>query len=156
MITEIFSTDVLNEYFLDNMTRATTNKTMGMIRLVRDTCIGNNIKFHFAQLIDSGYSRVRNDLPNWQDENYSLLGSQKMAFFRKYESVHKDYFAENFRDIPNFPWCDYKNAYWQKIVIEFKKTKEYEISTTDSHPNEKGHKLLADRIWEDYVNLKLR
>ena len=156
MITELFSTDVLKEYFKDDMTRATTNKTMGMIRLVRDTCIGNNIKFHFAQLIDSGYSRVRSDISNWQDKDYSLLNPEKYAFFRKFESLHKDYFAENFRDIPNFPWCDHKNAYWQKIVNEFRKTKEYEISTTDSHPNEKGHKLLADRIWEDYVNLKLR
>lgn len=156
MITELFHTDVLNEYFKDNMTRASTNKTMGMIRLVRDTCIGNNIKFHHAQLMDSGYSRVRNDLPNWEDENYSLLSPEKMAFFRKYESLHKDYFAENFRDIPNFPWCDYHNAYWEKIVTEFRTNKEYEVSTTDSHPNEKGHKLLADRIWEDYVNLKLR
>lgn len=156
MITELFSTDVLKEYFKDDMTRATTNKTMGMIRLVRDTCIGNNIKFHFAQLIDSGYVRVRSDLSNWEDKDYSLLNPEKYAFFRKFESLHKDYFAENFRDIPNFPWSDHRNAYWQKIVNDFKKTKEYEISTTDSHPNEKGHKLLADRIWEDYVNLKLR
>ena len=81
--------------------------------------------------------------------------SRKNDFFRKYGSFIKITLLK-ILEILNFPWCDYHNAYWEKIVTEFRTNKEYEVSTTDSHPNEKGHKLLADRIWEDYVNLKLR
>ena len=137
------------------------------MRAMRDICIANNIKFHWAQILPIHTNFLEHDEfkenqkiiePFIKSKNHKLLKRENFMEFVINKARDRDYFKKHWKDFPHFPWTAMTSMcpehYWYGVLGDWV-SKKYWVSKRDGHPSKEGHKKLAEKIWKDYEKYKL-
>ena len=166
---DILEQPALTKHYSDHKIMCEVNYKFGLMRAMRDICIANDIKFHWAQILNIFSSILDNrrfDLEEnkkLKDEliksgQHKLLTKENFMNFVINESRDREYFKRYWVDFPHYPWramtpmCP--EPFWFGDIFG-RKTHRNWVSEVDAHPNEQGQKLLAEKIWKDYEKYKL-
>ena len=142
-----------NKFFIDQNIMYVMEQTLIDLRIIRDVCIANNIKFHYEQVLGpiSFPSFIEERLPEMDGINL-LTNDRKWMSFLYSKSHLRDYFKENTIDFPDWPFF---NRGLNCQLLSYNLEKGHFISKNDLHPTAEGQRILADYIWKRYKKTKL-